>query len=100
MNGGKAKRPWLAVVLSALIPGLGQLYNGAVGKSFMLLSLNFLIAFLNKDLVKAAMEKRVAEDEKWIFLAYTFVHFLLTVFAMVDAKIGAERVNKKLRSDG
>lgn len=84
-------------MLSALIPGLGQIYNGVFGKGLMLLGLNFLITVLNKDLAEAMMEKRIAEDEKGVFFAYVCAGLLLTAFAMIDAKIGAERINRKLR---
>jgi len=97
MKERKLRKTWLAVVLSALIPGLGQIYNGIFGKGLMLLSLNFLITVLNKDLAEAMMEKRIAEDEKGVFFAYVFAGLLLTAFAMIDAKIGAERINRKLR---
>ncbi len=83
------------MTLSALIPGLGQIYNGVFGKGAMLLGLNLLITFLNKDLVKATMEERIAEDEKGVFFAYLIAGFFLTVFAMIDAKIGADRINRK-----
>ncbi len=89
----------LAAVLSAFIPGLGQIYGGFVGKGAMLLCLNFLIGILNKDLWKAFAEKRIADDDKWIFLAYTLAGLLLTVFAVIDAKIGAERVNRQISGD-
>ena len=32
----KVKNPWLAMVLSLLIVGLGQIYNGQIGKGIML----------------------------------------------------------------
>lgn len=67
------------------------------GKGLMLLGLNFLITVLNKDLAEAMMEKRIAEDEKGVFFAYVCAGLLLTAFAMIDAKIGAERINRKLR---
>ena len=94
MNFGK-KRPWIAVTLSALLPGLGHLYSGIFRKGFMLLALNFTIAYLNKDLVGKWMEKSIAEDEKGIFFAYMIAGFVLTVFAMIDAKIGTDAMNKK-----
>ncbi|QMU56302.1 MAG: hypothetical protein GKS04_03905 [Candidatus Mycalebacterium zealandia] len=95
IRGSGKKRVWLSVVLSALLPGLGQIYNGFLGKGLMLLGLNFLITILNKDLVKQTMENNIANEDKPVFWAYMFAGLVLTVFAMIDAKIGAERINRK-----
>ncbi|WP_462136887.1 hypothetical protein [Candidatus Mycalebacterium sp.] len=93
--GSGKKRAWLSVVLSALLPGLGQIYNGVLGKGLMLLALNFLITILNKDLLKQVMENQIADENKPVFWAYVFAGIVLTVFAMIDAKIGTDRINQK-----
>jgi len=36
------KNPGLAAVLSFLIPGLGQIYNGEIGKGFLIVGANVL----------------------------------------------------------
>lgn len=82
-------------MLSALLPGLGQIYNGVFGKGLMLLGLNFLITVLNKNLVKQTMENRIADEDTPIFWAYMLAGLALTVFAMIDAKIGADKINRK-----
>ncbi len=95
----RRKRPWLAVTLSALLPGLGHFYSGFFQKGLLLLSLNFLIAYLNKDLVYKWMERIIAEEEKGTFFAYMIASFLLTVFAMIDAKVGTDALNRKHGND-
>lgn len=87
------KRPWLAVLLSAFIPGLGQIYNGTLARGAVLLAMNFTIAFLNKDLVKQVMEQKISGSDERVFWSYMVAGLLLTGFAMIDAKMAAERIN-------
>ena len=40
------KKPALALVLSAIFPGLGQIYNNQIPKGIALIGLNVVINFL------------------------------------------------------
>lgn len=40
----KTKNPGIAVVLSFFIPGLGQLYNGYIGKKIIVMIFSFIFA--------------------------------------------------------
>lgn len=82
----KLRRPWLALLLSLLTPGLGQLYNGQTGKA-----VKFLIAWLFLLLVW-----------QWVVLLAAFPGLLITIiallafglFAIIDAFRSARRLQK------
>ncbi len=93
----RKKKPWLALILSAIVPGIGHIYNEFFIRGFLLLGLNFLIGFLNRDLLRQAMEKQISGNDKNIFWGYMLAGLLLTVFAMIDAKMGADRINRECR---
>lgn len=38
-----ARRPWVAFVLSLLVPGLGQLYSGRIRVALLFMGLNLLL---------------------------------------------------------
>lgn len=95
----KIKSPLLALVLSGLLPGLGQLYNNQLKKGAILLVLNFAIAFLIRgpyvrleELRNAGMEVTGGPDF-WIVVGYTVAGLVLIVFAMIDAKKTADKIN-------
>lgn len=73
-----AKSPGIALILSLLIPGVGQMYNGEIGKGILIL----LIAIIS------------------IPLALVFIGFLtyiaVWIYGMIDAYEGAHRINQKL----
>lgn len=93
------KRPWLAVTLSAIIPGLGHMYTGNFIKGLPLLGLNFLISYLNGPFVRQTMDKDIADEDKGVFWAYLVAGLLLTAFAMIDAKICADKINSGAEDD-
>ena len=95
----KKKKTWLAVVLSVLLPGLGQIYNGTLGKGLMLIGMNFLITLLNKDFVRQFMEQSIAEKDKPVFWAYMAAGLILTGLAVIDAKMEAENANAGVQRD-
>ncbi len=72
------KNPTVATVLSFFFPGLGQLYNGQIGKG-----ITFMIAYLAS-----------------ILLMWAFIGFITTpilwIFGMVDAYGAAGTINEQL----
>ena len=95
----KKKKVWLAIVLSVLLPGLGQIYNGTFSKGLILVGMNFLITLLNKDLVRQFMDQNIADKDKPVFWAYMAAGLILTGFAVIDAKMEAERANAGVQRD-
>ncbi len=70
-----AKSPGVAVVLSFFVAGLGQLYNGQIGKG---------LAFLFAYVVSAVL--------MWVFIGFITTP-ILWIWSMVDAYKTAERIN-------
>ncbi|MFT5284325.1 MAG: TM2 domain-containing membrane protein YozV [Planctomycetota bacterium] len=72
------KNPSLAIVLSFLCMGLGQIYNGEIGKGISFIVLYFISAML----------------------MVVFVGFITTpilwIWGMVDANNSAKRINNEL----
>lgn len=95
----KRKSPILALILSGLLPGLGQIYNGQYKKGAVLLVINFVIAFLIRGPYTRLEELREAGLEMTdgatllIVLGYTIAGLVLIVFAMIDAKKSADKIN-------
>lgn len=76
-QGGKEKDPGIAAVLSFLITGAGQLYNGQVGKAILL----FVVQIVN------------------FFLLFLLIGFLLLpavwLFGIYDAYTQAKQINQQ-----
>ena len=97
---GKKKRTWLAVLLSLLLPGLGQIYIGTFGKGLALMGANFLISLLNRDFVRQFMEeKRIDDNNMPVFAAYLVAGFAVTALAVIDAKVSANRANTTVQRE-
>ena len=75
-NVTKIKEPILSLVLSLLLPGLGQIYNGEVKKG---------IIFIILDIVFIALA---------FIIIGAFLYFILWVYGMYDAYTTAEKINK------
>lgn len=100
MSGQKKKRknPYLALILSGILPGLGQLYNNQILKALILAALNFVISFLVRDPLVALIESGLDFSDKpttFIVGGYTAAGLALLVFAMVDAKKTSDRLNRE-----
>ncbi len=97
----KRKSPIIALVLSGLLPGLGQIYNNQLVKGLVLIGLNFVISLLIREPLSRLMELEgdpfADEPTTLIVLAYTLAGLALVIFSMIDAKKTADKLN---RSDG
>jgi TM2 domain-containing membrane protein YozV len=69
------KNPGVAAVLSFLITGLGQIYNGNIGKGIVL----FLIQIVNLALMS--------------FIVGYITFFIVWVYGIIDAYKSADRIN-------
>jgi len=100
-NKPKPKNPILALVLSAVLPGLGQIYNSQIVKGLVLLALNFGISYLISEpfaLVLGSSGPLMDRPDIFLFLAYALAGTVLVVVSMIDAKQTADRINKENHS--
>ncbi len=83
------RKGWLAGVLSFLIPGLGQIYNGQGKKGLLLLALPFLAA---------PFSCLAARNNAFLsLLSSLLVAVAFTLFAIVDAVVKARRSGEGFR---
>jgi TM2 domain-containing membrane protein YozV len=95
----KGKNPKIALILSAIFPGLGQIYVKQIPKGAILIVLNLIINFLLINPLEAIMESGGSMTDMstlYIVLGYTVAGLILWIYAIIDAKKTAERINKEL----
>lgn len=95
-NKKPRKNPILALVLSAILPGLGQIYNTQITKGIILLGLNFAISYFISEplaLVLGSTGPLFERPDAYLFVAYALAGAVLVVVAMIDAKQTADRIN-------
>jgi hypothetical protein len=91
------KKPALALVLSGIFPGIGQIYNNQIFKGISLIVLNVAINLLLVDPIErlTASGGSIPDNSTlFIIVAYMTAGFVLWVYAMIDAKRTAEKINK------
>ena len=96
----QAKNPLLALILSAILPGLGQIYNSHIGKGLFFIGFNMVINFLIREPLATVIENKDNLDNvdgptMFVFVGYSLASMALWVYAMVDAKRSAEMINKE-----
>jgi len=80
---GREKSPGLAAVLSFFIPGVGQIYNGQLGKGIWLVIADVIFLLLS-----------------YFFIGIPFL-FAIWIYAIFDAYKVAEKINEgELKSGG
>ena len=93
----KRKNPIVALVLSAVLPGLGQIYNNQISKGLVFVVLNFAISFLVKEPLILMFESSGPIQNRpgfLVVLGYIVAGFALLVFSMIDAKKTADMLNE------
>jgi uncharacterized protein DUF5683 len=108
----KAKNPWAAGILSAVLPGLGQFYNRQLGKG-----VGFLIGFLvlagvwgfleavvvevfgvDPEALLEAPDKAMASgaqpENLWPWMAVVVLMLILVIWSITDAARTARRSNR------
>lgn len=75
------KNPSIAVVLSFFWPGLGQIYNGQIGKGVMFMIAAGLSALL-----------------MWVLVGF-LLYPVVWIWGMVDANSSAKRINLELAAE-
>jgi signal peptidase I len=86
----KKRRPWLAGLLSLLMPGLGQFYNGDLRLALVLL-IGFLVAAPNGVWFIASLSPGQAVAATVIFL---IVGAAVLIFAVIQAILRARRLGR------
>ena len=99
MSGPKSrtKNSILALLLSAILPGLGQIYNNQITKGVVLLALNFGISYLISEpfaLVYDSTGPFMERPGAFLLLAYCLAGTVLVVVSMIDAKQTADKINR------
>lgn len=97
----KRKNPMIALILSAIFPGLGQIYVREIPKGAVLIVLNLIINFLLIDPLEAIMQSggSIADmSTLYIVLGYTVAGLVLWIYAIIDAKKTADRINRELEA--
>lgn len=94
MSGEKKrkKKPIIAILLSILIPGLGQIYTNQNKKGLMILLINFSINLLIL-LTIEQLESNKAQSTEYILRGYFLAGLVLLAYAVYDAKTAADRIN-------
>ncbi len=94
------KNPILALVLSGLLPGLGQLYNNQIPKGLLFFALNILLTYLSYEPFTYFLKswntfQDAPPDMSQLtrLLAYSSAATVILVAAMIDAKKSADRIN-------
>jgi hypothetical protein len=95
----RAKKPWVAGILSAVLPGLGQFYNRQLGKG-----VGFLIGFLvlagvlvfsvDLEALDKAMASGTQPENLWLLLAVEVLLLILVIWSITDAARTAKRSRK------
>ncbi len=98
---GKRKSPTLAVLLSLLWAGLGQIYNGHYAKGIALMGLVFVVHTLSKGPAKIIMEfnengalEQVPQSTVILVMGYALAGLLITGVAIYDALVVAKKINR------
>jgi TM2 domain-containing membrane protein YozV len=97
----KRKNPTIALILSAIFPGLGQIYVKQIPKGVVLIVLNLIINYLLISPLEAIMESGGSMSDTstlYIVLGYTVAGLILWIYAIIDAKKTAERINKEIEA--
>ncbi|MGI9554009.1 MAG: hypothetical protein ACR2NC_03705 [Thermodesulfobacteriota bacterium] len=91
------KNPILAIILSALLPGLGQIYNSQFGKGLFFIAFNMIINFLIREPLLAVIDdpKSVDQPTMVVFIGYSLAGMVLWVYSIIDAKKNADRINSE-----
>ena len=95
----KAKNPWVAGILSGVLPGLGQFYNRQLGKGvgflvgFLVLA-GVLVSGIDLHMLEQAMASGVQPENLSLLLAVEVLMLILVLWSITDAARTAKRTQK------
>lgn len=94
------KNPTLALVLSGILPGLGQFYNNQILKgSFFIALIIFICVLAYKPLIyllhswSSIRDLTLDMSQLYILLIYAVAANVVLILSMLDAKVSADRIN-------
>ena len=93
---GVSKNPWIAGILSGVLPGLGQFYNRQWGKGvgFLLgvvIPIVVLLSSVNLDALQRAAESGTPPDNIGLLFSLAIVSLAIAVWSIADAAWTANR---------
>lgn len=93
----KVKNPILALILSAILPGLGQVYNWQIAKGLFFIGFNMIINYLIREPLLQFLDDPEGIDRPTmiVFIGYSLASMILWVYAMFDAKRNADLINSE-----
>lgn len=93
---GKAKEPWMALFLSQLFSGLGQLYAGRKKRGIVLIVARIIISSLLFFAIDTIVDPTfVLSAEHLVFVpAIAIIHFLFVLFVLKDGWLCVRKHNK------
>ena len=89
INIPKKRNPWIAVLLSSFIPGLGQVYNGQMKKGIGLCLLLFSEIFIMNILGKISPLKALIF---FIHFLFSLIMLITFIYIIIEAFITARKV--------
>ena len=96
----KRKNPILALVLSGLLPGLGQIYNNQITKGLIFFVFNIALSYLSYGPFVSFLKSWSSfpdynQDVSQLFklLIYSVAATVILIAAMIDAKMSADKIN-------
>lgn len=101
----KIKRSYIAIILSALFPGFGQLYNRQFNKGLFYICFKLTINLLRKEPLQLILDAKkagdIAVDDSTILIVagYTIADIMLWVMSVIDAKRNAEEIESKIQGE-
>ncbi len=100
----KIRRPHIAIILSALFPGFGQIYNRQYNKGIFYICFKLVINLLRKEPMEMMLAAKkagdIAVDNNTVLIvaAYTIADIILWILSVVDAKRNAEIIEKQIEN--
>jgi arabinogalactan oligomer / maltooligosaccharide transport system permease protein len=98
----KRKNPILALILSGLLPGLGQIYNNQIVKGLIFFAVNALISMMAYGPFIQFMKSFGSPEDLsgdlsslYKLLIYSSAGTVVLIVAMIDAKKSADKLNSK-----
>jgi len=87
------KSPWLAFGLSYIFPGMGQFYNGEVGKG--LLFIGGIVAGAGIAVLGAGDSEHESSINKGFLYSGIAIAGIFELWQLIDAPVSASRINRE-----
>jgi hypothetical protein len=78
-----SRKPWLAGVLSSLVPGLGQIYAGEEDRGALILIGTIIVGNLNTIFLAIIGQSKKEERPVWASTLPRFLHDLFAVYGLI-----------------